>query len=126
LLLLFLLFFFWFYSRTFIIQRRSYSDNILLDRVCGRREDPVTKKVRLVSTINVFGSHIQIYHLTFNPPPLEVKERLTHRSDDTPEKLTVRLKAFHEQSAPIIDYYQVGVVWFLYCLSILELFLFLF
>jgi len=66
-------------------------DSILLDRVCGRREDPVTRK---------------IYHLTFNPPPPEVKDRLTQRSDDTPEKLTVRLKAFHEQSAPIIDYYQ--------------------
>jgi len=66
-------------------------DNILLERICGRREDPVTKK---------------IYNLTLNPPPPEVKDRLTQRSDDTPEKLSVRLKAFHEQSAPIINHYE--------------------
>jgi adenylate kinase len=44
--------------------------------------------------------------LKFNPPPAEIVSRLTQRSDDTEEKLTVRLKAFHEQSAPIINHYE--------------------
>lgn len=66
-------------------------DEVLLERICGRREDPVTKK---------------IYHMTFNPPPSDIVGRLTQRSDDTPEKFKVRLQAFHDQSAPIISHYE--------------------
>jgi len=66
-------------------------DDVLLERICGRREDPVTKK---------------IYHLKFSPPPPEVAGRLTQRSDDTPEKLKTRLSVFHSQSNPIIEHYE--------------------
>jgi adenylate kinase len=43
--------------------------------------------------------------LTYNPPPEDIKARLTQRSDDTAEKLTVRLQVFHAQSKPIIKHY---------------------
>lgn len=66
-------------------------DDELEARICGRREDPVTKK---------------IYHLKFNPPPADIVPRLTQRSDDTPEKLRTRLALFHAQSAPIITHYE--------------------
>jgi len=66
-------------------------DDILVERVCGRREDPVTKK---------------IYHLKYSPPPQEIVGRLTQRSDDTPDKLKTRLEVFHSQSAPIISHYE--------------------
>ena len=56
-------------------------DEILSDRVMGRRSDPVTGK---------------IYHMTFNPPPAgEIADRCVQRSDDTEEKIKVRLKNFH-------------------------------
>lgn len=68
-------------------------DDVLVERVCGRREDPVTKK---------------IYHLKFNPPPPEVVGRLTQRSDDTEDKLRVRLASFHANSGAIISYYKAN------------------
>ena len=56
-------------------------DGELVKRVCGRRTDPVTG---------------DIYHMEYNPPPEgEVAERVTQRSDDTEEKVKVRLEQFH-------------------------------
>ena len=56
-------------------------DEVLVERVVGRRTDPVTGK---------------IYHMTFSPPEDdEVKGRLEQRSDDTEEKVKVRLEQFH-------------------------------
>eukprot|EP00985_Skeletonema_marinoi_P021269 scaffold12957_cov148-Skeletonema_marinoi.AAC.4 len=55
-------------------------DDILVERVVGRRTDPETGK---------------IYHLTFSPPEdEEVLARLDQRSDDTEEKVKVRLEEF--------------------------------
>lgn len=51
-------------------------DDVLVERVVGRRTDPVTGK---------------IYHMTFSPPESdEVASRLEQRSDDTEEKVKVR------------------------------------
>lgn len=56
-------------------------DDILVDRVVGRRTDPVTGK---------------IYHMTYSPPDEEeVLARLEQRSDDTEDKVKVRLEQFH-------------------------------
>eukprot|EP00594_Rhizosolenia_setigera_P010686 CAMPEP_0178955738 /NCGR_PEP_ID=MMETSP0789-20121207/9786_1 /TAXON_ID=3005 /ORGANISM="Rhizosolenia setigera, Strain CCMP 1694" /LENGTH=272 /DNA_ID=CAMNT_0020637431 /DNA_START=111 /DNA_END=929 /DNA_ORIENTATION=+ len=56
-------------------------DEVLVERVVGRRTDPVTGK---------------IYHMTFSPPDdEEVLGRLEQRSDDTEEKVVVRLEQFH-------------------------------
>jgi len=57
-------------------------DDDLIERVVGRRSDPVTG---------------EIYHMTFKPPPEdeEIRGRLEQRSDDTEEKARVRLEQFH-------------------------------
>jgi adenylate kinase len=56
-------------------------DEILVERVVGRRTDPETGK---------------IYHMKFSPPDDEaVLARLEQRSDDTEEKVKVRLEQFH-------------------------------
>jgi len=56
-------------------------DEVLVERVVGRRTDPETGK---------------IYHMTFSPPDdEEVLARLEQRSDDTEEKVKVRLEQFH-------------------------------
>ena len=55
-------------------------DEVLIERVVGRRTDPVT------------GT---IYHMTFSPPPAEVVNRLEQRSDDTEDKCRIRLEQFH-------------------------------
>lgn len=56
-------------------------DEVLIERVVGRRSDPETGK---------------IYHLTFNPPPADVLERCVQRSDDTEEKAKSRLEVFYK------------------------------
>lgn len=63
----------------------------LVRRVTGRRSDPETGKV---------------YHLEFAPPPnKEVAARLVRRSDDTEEKVRVRVAAFEEHAAAIGSQY---------------------
>ena len=55
-------------------------EDILLERVTGRRTDPATGK---------------IYHMKYSPPENdEVASRLVQRSDDTAEKITIRYKEF--------------------------------
>merc|ERR1712071_622689 len=62
-------------------------DEILVERVVGRRTDPETGK---------------IYHMTFSPPDdEEVLARLEQRSDDTEEKVKVRLEQFHANVAAV-------------------------
>ena len=66
-------------------------DEILVERVVGRRTDPVTGK---------------IYHMAFSPPQDdEVLKRLEQRSDDTEEKVKVRLEQFHANVEAVKDCY---------------------
>lgn len=66
-------------------------DDLIVNRIVGRRSDPETGR---------------IYHLEFNPPPEEVRDRLVHRSDDTEDAVRTRLDAYHRQTAPIIPFYE--------------------
>ena len=66
-------------------------DEILVERVVGRRTDPVTGK---------------IYHMTFSPPESdEIASRLVQRSDDTEEKIKVRLEQFHANVDAVKGFY---------------------
>lgn len=69
---------------------------ILEDRICGRR---------------IHKPSGRSYHITFNPPQVEGKddvtgEELIQRKDDTAEALKTRLKAFNEQTNPILEHYK--------------------
>jgi adenylate kinase len=66
-------------------------DALIVERITGRRTDPVTKN---------------IYHLKFNPPPADVVSRLVQRSDDTAEACSARLSKYHDETAPIIPFYE--------------------
>jgi adenylate kinase len=65
-------------------------DSALIERVTGRRTDPVTG---------------QIYHLKFKPPPADVAARLVHRDDDTEMAVRTRIEKYHRDTTPIIPYY---------------------
>jgi adenylate kinase len=71
-------------------------DEVLVERVMGRRTDPVTGK---------------LYHMKFSPPENdEVMARLVQRSDDTEEKVKVRLEQFHANvDAVKVSYTDVSV-----------------
>jgi len=66
-------------------------DSMLVERVVGRRMDPITGK---------------IYHLKYSPPPQDIISRLVHRSDDTEEKVVHRIAAYHENLNPILEKFQ--------------------
>lgn len=69
----------------------SVPDEVLVERVVGRRTDPETGK---------------IYHMTFSPPDDEtILARLEQRSDDTEEKVKVRLEQFHANVDAVKDSY---------------------
>jgi adenylate kinase len=67
------------------------ADEILLERITGRRSDPQTGRV---------------YHVKFDPPPADVAPRLIQRSDDTEEVLRKRLEEYHAKTSPLIPYYE--------------------
>lgn len=74
----------------------SVPDNELIQRLSGRR-------VHLASG--------RVYHVDFNPPRVEGKdditgEPLTHRSDDQEDTIRHRLTVYHQQTKPLIQYYQ--------------------
>ena len=51
------------------------------------------------------------YHVEFNPPKVQdvcdvCGEELILRDDDKPETVTNRLNVYHEQTKPLIDYYE--------------------
>ncbi|MCB9686592.1 MAG: adenylate kinase [Alphaproteobacteria bacterium] len=66
-------------------------DDLIVERIVGRRSDPDTGR---------------IYHLTFDPPPADIVDRLVHRKDDTEEACRTRLATYHGQTAPIIPFYE--------------------
>jgi adenylate kinase len=52
-----------------------------------------------------------VYHVDFDPPKHEGKcdfdgARLVLRDDDAPEKVKHRLEVYHQQTKPLIEYYQ--------------------
>jgi len=70
-------------------------DSILVERVEGRLVHPASGRS---------------YHRKFAPPKVEGKDDITgdalvHRADDNGDTLKKRLTTFHEQTAPVIDYY---------------------
>jgi adenylate kinase len=69
------------------------ADEVLLERITGRRSDPETGRV---------------YHVKFDPPPADIAHRLIQRSDDTEEVLGSRLKEYRDKTAALIPYYEAA------------------
>jgi len=71
-------------------------DDEVIRRLSGRRVNPTTGRV---------------YHVDFDPPKnpgfCDVDgTKLVQRDDDKPETVKHRLEVFHEQTSPLIEYYE--------------------
>jgi adenylate kinase len=71
-------------------------DEDLIERLSGRRVNPKTGRT---------------YHIKFDPPKHEGVDdvdgtKLIQRDDDKPETIANRLKVYHEQTAPVIGFYE--------------------
>lgn len=71
-------------------------DQELIDRLSGRRVNPTTGRT---------------YHVKYDPPKHEGVDdvdgtKLIQRDDDKPETIANRLSVYHEQTSPVIGYYE--------------------
>ena len=72
-------------------------EDVLVDRVEGRRTDPVTGK---------------IYHMKYSPPETEeIARRVTQRSDDTAEKIVTRYREFQSHIDAVKSFYDDKTIW---------------
>ncbi|MCP3698294.1 MAG: adenylate kinase [Aliivibrio sp.] len=72
------------------------ADEVIVERMSGRRAHLPSGRT---------------YHVTFNPPQVEGQDDVTGellviREDDKPETVLARLGIYHEQTAPLIAYYN--------------------
>ncbi|MEA3349997.1 MAG: adenylate kinase [Chloroflexota bacterium] len=70
--------------------------------------DVLTKRLTGRRTCRAHG---HIFHIMFNPPEVDGKcdfdgSELYQREDDTAETVNRRIHVYHEQTQPLIDYYQ--------------------
>jgi adenylate kinase len=72
---------------------------LLEKRAVGRRSCPICG---------------EIYNIYFKPPRVDEmcdfhpETQLVHRTDDTPEKIKVRLETYEQQTRPLLDYYAAS------------------
>jgi adenylate kinase len=67
--------------------------------------------IRRMSGRRVHLASGRTYHVVFNPPKEEGKDDVTgepliQRDDDSEETVRQRLKVYHDQTEPLIDYYS--------------------
>ncbi|MEM7401433.1 MAG: adenylate kinase [Pseudomonadota bacterium] len=72
------------------------NDNIIIKRISGRRYHPASGRT---------------YHIEFNPPKNENHDDITddtliQRQDDKEETVRERLRIYHQQTQPLIEYYS--------------------
>lgn len=76
-------------------------DSLLVSRITGRLVHPASGRS---------------YHKIFNPPKEAMKDDVTgepliQRSDDNAETLKKRLATYHQQTTPVVSYYQKTGIW---------------
>jgi adenylate kinase len=76
-------------------------DALLVARITGRLVHPASGRS---------------YHKIFNPPKQNMTDDVTgepliQRSDDNAETLKKRLGTYHDQTAPVVSYYQKSGIW---------------
>ena len=72
---------------------------------------PDEEVVRRMSGRRVSVKTQRVYHIEFDPPKHEGRcdvdgSRLVQREDDKPETVRHRLQVYHEQTAPLVSYYE--------------------
>jgi adenylate kinase len=72
-------------------------------------EDEIVKRIAGRRLCRRNGAHV--FHVDYNPPRAagvcdECRGELYQRSDDTEEAVRVRLEVYHNETEPIISYYQ--------------------
>ncbi|KDO30140.1 hypothetical protein SPRG_05332 [Saprolegnia parasitica CBS 223.65] len=70
-------------------------DDEVISRIAGRRVDLETNRT---------------YHLTFDPPPPDRKDKVVQRADDTEETLRIRLRTYHEHAEAVVAAFAANAI----------------
>ena len=78
----------------------NVNDDAIVERMGGRRMHPGSGRV---------------YHIKYNPPKVEGKDDITNedliiRDDDKEDTVRNRLTVYHNQTKPLIEYYNKNVI----------------
>jgi adenylate kinase len=100
---------------------RTVGQAEMLDETLSRRgrsltaalliDAPDEEVVRRLSGRRVCAKNNHVYHVEFDPPKNEGVcdqdgSQLTQRDDDKPETIRKRLAVYHEQTEPLIEWYE--------------------
>ena len=94
-------------------------------RELGKAQTPLAEEVRAVDVPfellekRAVGRRLcpvcgEIYNIYFKPPKsdnvcdIHPEAQLTHRADDQPEKIKIRLETYENQTRPLLDYYEAS------------------
>lgn len=76
----------------YVVISLKVDTELIVERLSNRRMNKITG---------------EIYHLTYNPPPIDLPaEVLLHRSDDQPEAIRERLAVYEADTAPLEAYFK--------------------
>jgi len=98
------------FPRTVVQAEALRSAGIAIDAVIELAIDDM-EIVRRLSGRRVHPASGRTYHVVFHPPQHADRddvtgERLVQRDDDAPASITRRLRAYREQTQPVIEYYR--------------------
>jgi adenylate kinase len=99
---------------------RNIAQADILETALGRRERTLTAALLIEADDDVIVKRISgrrvcpkghVYHVEFDPPKHEGVcdqdgTKLQLREDDEPETVLSRLRVYHEQTEPLIEYYE--------------------
>ncbi|XP_077944047.1 GTP:AMP phosphotransferase AK3, mitochondrial isoform X2 [Gasterosteus aculeatus] len=93
-----------------VSQAEALDDAFTVDTVINLNVPFQTIKQRLSSRWTHLSSG-RVYNVDFNPPKVPglddvTGETLVQREDDTPETVTRRLKAYQNQTEPVLEFYR--------------------
>lgn len=96
--------------RTLVQARAMRTHNIPIDLVL-EIQVPDADIVSRLTGRRVHAASGRVYHVENHPPQVaghddDTGEPLVQRQDDTEETVTSRLAIYHEQTKPLVDYYQ--------------------
>lgn len=98
------------FPRTIAQAEALKNDAIKIDNVVEIK----VKDEEIVQRMSGRRAHLtsgRTYHIIYNPPKVEGKDDITgedlvQREDDNEDTVRSRLKVYHEQTSPLVDYYK--------------------
>lgn len=98
------------FPRTIAQAEALRKQNIKIDHVIEIKVDPETI-IKRMSGRRVHPTSGRTYHVESNPPETPGKDDITgepliQREDDSEETVRKRLEVYHQQTQPLVDYYQ--------------------